>query len=188
MAITHLYLVRHGETEWNQSLRLQGHLDSPLTDKGWDQAKQAARLLEGTELSAIYTSDLGRCNDTAQLIANRHQLSLTQLPGLRERHFGPLQGMQLTEMTAQQLALCNLHVDSSPDATPQGGESVRDVWHRSEQTLADIAGNHVDQAVAVVTHGSVLAILLQGLASLPLHPVRSGHYENGSVVGLAWAH
>ncbi|TCI04944.1 histidine phosphatase family protein [Corallincola luteus] len=188
MATTDIYLVRHGETTWNQTQRLQGHLDSPLTQRGKQQAKQAAELLQTTCLAAVYSSDLARCSHTAQCIAAQHKLPLTTLSGLRERHFGPLQGMQLTDMDHHQLALCNLHVDGSPDAAPLGGESVREVWQRSQNTLAEIVKPHVNQAIVVVTHGSVLAILLQGLAAKPLHPVRTGYYENGAVVGLQWQH
>ena len=71
MESTDVIVVRHGQTQWNTERRFQGHHDSPLTQKGISQAEALARRLAKERLSALYSSDLGRARQTAELIAER---------------------------------------------------------------------------------------------------------------------
>ncbi|MCK5736060.1 MAG: histidine phosphatase family protein, partial [Spirochaetaceae bacterium] len=89
---TTLVLIRHGETEWNQTGRYQGHADSPLTSRGLAQARAVAQVLDGETFDAFYSSDLGRAKRTARIIADkvgRHYLTDSRL---REQHYGLMQG------------------------------------------------------------------------------------------------
>jgi alpha-ribazole phosphatase len=86
--MTKIILVRHGLTVWNHELRYQGHADVPLAEEGHRQAEKLAKRLAKENLSAVYASDLGRASQTAQAVANQHQLPVTLLPALRERAYG----------------------------------------------------------------------------------------------------
>lgn len=83
-----LLLVRHGETEWNQQMRFQGQTDIPLNAKGLEQAESIATRLQHEPLQAIYSSDLRRAWQTAEVIARYHELSPIPHPDLREMSYG----------------------------------------------------------------------------------------------------
>ena len=93
MKSTLIYVVRHGETEWNLIGKQQGHMDSPLTDRGIQQANALANGLVNRGIEFIYSSDLGRAFKTAKLISARLELPVQTDKRLRERHLGSLQGL-----------------------------------------------------------------------------------------------
>jgi len=95
-----IYLIRHGETDWNSERRFQGQTDIPLNKKGKLQANLLAQRIfnEGVRFSALYSSDLARAKETAEIIASYHNLQVGLINGLRERFFGNLQGVTIDEI------------------------------------------------------------------------------------------
>ncbi|MFJ4224956.1 histidine phosphatase family protein [Microbacterium sp. NPDC089695] len=93
----HLFLVRHGQTRWNQERRLQGQLDSPLTDEGLRQAESVADSLVGHDVTMVCSSPLGRALRTAIVIAERLGVDLVEVPELAEIHHGELAGLTWDE-------------------------------------------------------------------------------------------
>src|SRR5438477_2725836 len=93
-----LFAVRHGETEWNLERREIGQLDSHLSPRGILQAQRLAKRLSGINFDALYTSDLGRAVQTAEIIGLECHKSVTVDAGLRERHMGVFQGLTEEEM------------------------------------------------------------------------------------------
>lgn len=93
-----LYLVRHGETEWNALKKIQGHADIPLNAKGQQQARQAAKRFKNIKFAAIYSSDLLRAKHTAEIIALEHAMAVVASKMLRERSFGKYEGSTREEM------------------------------------------------------------------------------------------
>ena len=87
-----LYLVRHGETEWNKSGMVMGQSDSPLTETGLEQAKTTARELKDIHFDAIFSSDLHRAKRTAEIIKLERQLAIQTSKALRERTYGSWEG------------------------------------------------------------------------------------------------
>ena len=83
--MANILLIRHGETDWNREKRLQGYLDIGLNSIGVEQAKLLAKVLATESIDVAYASDLSRAYDTAQTIANHHQLEVKQDALLRER-------------------------------------------------------------------------------------------------------
>ena len=96
-----LILVRHGETEWNAQRRYQGHSDVPLSALGRRQAARAAERLAALKIDAVYTSDLGRALETAEIIAEQRGLEVCAEPRLRELNFGVFEGLTFDEAQAQ---------------------------------------------------------------------------------------
>src|SRR5213078_2372373 len=95
--MTTLLLVRHGETDWNAAGRLQGHTDRPLSDYGREQARRLADELSSEGVDAIYTSDLARARETAEIVAERLHLPVVLDPDLREKNWGTWEGLTSVE-------------------------------------------------------------------------------------------
>ena len=150
--MTTFLLARHGETDWNAQRRVQGHSDTPLNETGRAQAVALATTLEGTELDAIYSSDLARARETARVVADRLGLPVRQLPELRERNFGSWEGLTDTEI-----------LERFPDAksgTWGDGETKEEMTKRVLRALRRIADAHPSGRVLVVTHGGPVRSLL----------------------------
>jgi len=136
--VTTLLLVRHGETDWNAEGRLQGHTDRPLSDFGRRQARQLAEALEGEELEAIYSSDLARARETAEIVGERLGLPVELDPDLREKDWGTWEGLTSVER----------------DRVEFVGESTGAHRERILAALRQISERHPGEArILVVTHG-----------------------------------
>jgi probable phosphoglycerate mutase len=128
--VTRIVAVRHGETVWNAEMRMQGQLDTALSERGRRQAARAAEALAGEGIEAIVSSDLVRAFDTAAAIADRVGLPVATDPGLRERSFGMFQGYTYAEIDARwpdQAARWRRHDPSSPRRRRAWSTSTRAV-------------------------------------------------------------
>ena len=96
--VMELLLVRHGETDWNRDRRFQGHADPPLNETGRAQARALADELAGEVIDAVYTSDLARARETAEILAARLGAEVVPLRELREIDVGEWQGLTWTEI------------------------------------------------------------------------------------------
>jgi broad specificity phosphatase PhoE len=141
--VTTLLLVRHGETDWNADGRLQGQTDRPLSDFGRRQARELGEQLKSEELEseklvAIYSSDLARARETAEIVGERLGLPVVLDPDLREKDWGTWEGLTAVER----------------DRVEFVGESTEVHQERMLQALRRIAELHPgDDRVLVVTHG-----------------------------------
>ena len=138
--MTTLLLIRHGETDWNAEGRLQGHTDRPLNDFGRRQARALAERLAGDGITAVYSSDLSRALETAEILAARLELPVVTDPDLRERNWGSWEGLTGTERDG---------VEYVGEANDAHGERVLGAVRR-------IAEQHPGESVVVVTHGGSL--------------------------------
>ena len=102
--MTTLLLARHGETDWNRELRIQGSSDIELNELGRQQAQFLAQELTDVDLDAIYSSDLSRARATAAAVAATHGLEVTLDPRLRERSFGSWEGLTREDVSASRRA------------------------------------------------------------------------------------
>ena len=156
---THFFLIRHGETVWNLEKRFQGQKDSPLSEKGRQQANKLGEHFKQIDIQALYSSDLGRAVLTAEPIAANKSLPLKTLTSLRERSFGIFEGRCREEARAENPeAFEAWNLGSFSEVVP-GGESRQSLCERVIGALEDIAAAHQQQSVAVVTHGGVLSSL-----------------------------
>jgi alpha-ribazole phosphatase len=150
---TLIYLVRHGETQWNRDARIQGQLDIPLNEEGIKQARLLAKRFVKVDLDAIYASDLSRAINTAEIVAGVKGLSVEAAPQFREIDFGLWQGMTWQEID-KEYPESRRQMEISPEtAHPPKGESWSDVADRVFKGLDDIAGKWPEGNVMVVSHG-----------------------------------
>jgi probable phosphoglycerate mutase len=168
--VTILLLVRHGETDWNADGRLQGQTDRPLSDFGRRQARQLAEELDGETIEAIYSSDLARARETAEIVGERVGLAVALDPGLREKDWGTWEGLTAVER----------------DRVEFVGESTEAHRERILQTLRRISERHPgDGRVLVVTHGGSMRRVQTAALGMALPVVENcGRWlcacENGS--------
>ncbi|XP_010490915.1 PREDICTED: metal-independent phosphoserine phosphatase-like [Camelina sativa] len=157
--VTEIVLVRHGETTWNAAGRIQGQIESELNEVGQKQAGAIAeRLGKEARPVAVYSSDLKRAKDTALMIAKTCFCpEVTEVPDLKERHVGSLQGLYWTEGAEKEPEAYSAFFSSQNDLEiPGGGESFDQLCDRSMNALEKIAKKHKGKRVIVVTHGGVL--------------------------------
>ncbi len=170
-----LVMLRHGQTDFNFGSRMQGQLDSALTELGRAQAVAAAEVLGKTQPLLIVSSDLHRAYDTAIKLGERTGLPVHADPRLRETHLGDWQGMTHSEIDAD---APGARLAWREDATwaPHGGESRVDVAARSLPLVVELVSgepewggtNEPDRPVVLVAHGGLIAALSAALLRLPV--------------------
>ena len=152
--IIKFFLARHGQTQWNVLKRLQGRLDSPMTEQGLTQAKQLATSVASNNIELIISSPLPRAKTTAQICQKQLNLPLYFNEQLIERDFGSWQG-QLFDSLTEQAHFKDVFFKVNQHAPPQG-ETGLQCAQRFEQALQQIANNYRQQHILVVTHGDML--------------------------------
>ncbi|HZC92852.1 MAG TPA: glucosyl-3-phosphoglycerate phosphatase [Mycobacterium sp.] len=175
MTTRRLVMLRHGQTDFNLGSRMQGQLDTELTELGRVQAVAAAEALAKHQPLRIVSSDLRRAYDTAVALGERTGLPVQVDRRLRETHLGDWQGMTHAEIDA---VAPGARLAWRDDATwaPHGGESRVDVAARSVPLIADlIAGepewgavDEPERPVVLVAHGGLIAALTAALLALPV--------------------
>lgn len=181
MDATELILVRHGETEWNQQQILQGHADSPLTTAGVAQAHVVGQRIAQLNPEIIYSSDLGRAYTTAQIVATYHPKPIRPEQSLRERCLGIFQGFSWPQIQQQFPQVYQEYNRHSPDYVIPEGESYLQFVQRVMAGVEQIAVQHPQQKVLVVTHGGVIGALIRQILSIPYSAPRRFSLKNTSV-------
>ncbi len=166
MTLKRLVLWRHGETDYNAALRMQGHLDSQLTATGLNQARRAARLLAQLKPEVLMTSDLSRAGDTAAVLAAETGMPLQVDKRLRETHLGKWQGLTHAEVEALYPGGIQTW-RGNPECAPPGGETRVEVAERAAQVVAEIDAAGPGSAV-LCTHGGLIAGLTPLLLGMPV--------------------
>jgi broad specificity phosphatase PhoE len=166
--MTELYLVRHGETDWNRQHRIQGLTDIPLNATGRRQARAAGKLLSRRNWNGIYASPLSRASETASIIAGQTGLAEPHpVDALVERNYGEAEGLNFIEIDKRY-----------PDRSEvPGQESRADVIARVVPALRELAAAHAGESLIVVSHGGAIRAML--MAADP--DGRHGMITNGSV-------
>jgi broad specificity phosphatase PhoE len=157
--VTTLLLVRHGETDWNRDGRWQGHANTPLNERGREQARALSDQLGGEPIAAVYASTLRRAYATAEPIAAAHGLAVVRDPRLNEINQGEWEGLRPAEIV---LRWADLHArwEREPLAVRlPGGETLEEVQARVLAALADVALAWAGRTVCVVAHKVSLAAI-----------------------------
>jgi probable phosphoglycerate mutase len=154
--VTELLLVRHGETDWNRDRRFQGHADPPLNDAGREQARALAEELAGERIDFVYTSDLVRAHETAEIVAARLGADVVARSELREIDVGDWEGLTWPEIEER-------HPEGARSWHEHGhgwksGETYDQLGERIIAALRRIAADHPAQRVLVVGHGGTVRV------------------------------
>lgn len=150
-----LWLLRHGQTDWNQYRRWQGHTDIPLNAEGMKQAGRTALRLRAERFDAVYASDLGRARMTAKLACPDAPLILE--PRLREVRFGIMEGKSWDDMTAEEQGIVSAWWRRPYENRLPDGESMQDLHDRLVAWRSELPAHG---RFLVVTHGGPIRCLL----------------------------
>jgi broad specificity phosphatase PhoE len=186
--MTRLWLVRHGQTDWNVQGRWQGQAPDapPMNAAGVDQVEALSEHLDGVRFTALYCSDLLRARQTADILARRTGLAVVPDARLREIALGEWEGMLGAEIEQRYpLELAQRLVDPVR-SRPPSGETVEEMAVRLREALDDIAGRHPDDEVLIITHGLAMATVLCLASALPLERVFDHLPDNAQPTLLTW--
>ena len=168
MQPTRLIIIRHGETEWNLEGRIQGHMDSPLTESGRAQAEAIAGRLQTEEVNALYSSDLGRAYTTAQFVSHKTGQDILTDKRLRELHLGNFEGLTEEEVRKRFPEDYVYLKNPEPGYIYPGGESKEQFSVRVISCLEELMGKHQGEQIVVITHGGALSRLIRYTFGMPV--------------------
>jgi broad specificity phosphatase PhoE len=159
--MTIVYLVRHGESDFNRRGIFRGTIDVPLNEHGGLQAEALGRALAKTSLSAVYSSPLGRAVDTAHAVALHHDLEVTIDPHFTNIRLGIWQGKPKAEVAVQFPHEWSLWTKSPEKLLIPEGESLGEIRDRAwERVVQLVQREHVGEQIAIVTHRSIIKVIL----------------------------
>ena len=182
-----LYMMRHGETDWNKQGRIQGSADIPLNDYGIALAEQTrdGMRAEGIHFDHVFTSPYVRARETARIIGGVKEEELKVRETIREMSFGSFEGVRLSEVrTNPKYHDFNLYFEDPVHYVPQGtAESYKEVFSRTRAFLKEdiLPLEGQCEAALVVCHGAILRALLSIIGKLPLEEYWNIHQPNCSV-------
>ena len=172
-----IYLVRHGETDWNQAGLLQGQTDIALNAQGLEQAREAAERLKEVPFEIAFCSPLIRAKRTAETIIGDRKITLTTDERLRELNFGPWEGVDIRTIKD---AASQPFTNPGSYIPPEGAESFAQLYKRSgefvDQVLLPLEGTY--ETVLVVAHGGVNRSILNPVLNIPVDDFWRMHMGN----------
>jgi len=184
-----LFLMRHGETAWNNQKRVMGRLDVPLNREGTAQTKRVAKLLPDLEIHAIYSSPLKRALDTALILAGSQNLTVETDANLTEVAFGRWEGYRFEELIKDKAY--HRFLRNPLTAAVPGGETIPGVQQRGLKALRRATRECPNSRLLFVSHGDVIRAILCHYLKLPLGEFRRLRIDNGSLsaveIDASWA-
>jgi alpha-ribazole phosphatase len=166
-----IFLIRHGQTDWNVQMRFQGREDVPLNAEGKKQALQLSCHLADEKFAAFFTSPLSRAVETARIVAAKHDLTPCPIDGLKEIDFGRWEGLTYDEMNEDERVHLNrwfLDPNSSP---PPEGESFGQFRERICQSylriLKMVPKAPPETKIGIVTHAGAIKALVASVLQIP---------------------
>ncbi|MFP2506213.1 MULTISPECIES: 2,3-diphosphoglycerate-dependent phosphoglycerate mutase GpmB [Buttiauxella] len=176
-----VYLVRHGETQWNAQRRIQGQSDSALTEKGERQAEQVAERVKTLGITHVIASDLGRTRRTAEIIAQACGVDITLDARLRELDMGVLERRNLDTLSEEEESWRRQLVNGTADGRIPEGESMLEMSERMHAALNACLDLPVGSRPLLVSHGMALGCLVSTILGLPAWAERRLRLRNCSI-------
>lgn len=181
----HVCVTRHGETDWNIAGILQGWHDVPINEAGRRQSRELAAALAGAGFASVWSSPLARARETADIVAEALGLpSPFCHDGLKERHFGAIQGVPKAELAEQDPLLLQQILRRNPAAHFEDGETMDEFAERVLGAVSDIGARHAGERALVITHGWVMDVITRHVGGLPRSAILNLKRKNGESVWL----
>lgn len=189
MAQRHLYILRHGQTDYNLNHKIQGRgINAPLNDTGRWQASRVAEVLREKPLERLYSSGLVRAIQTAEAIEEVKGLQNTPHTELDEMDFGRLEGLDYNDDQVELQWMLQEWSKGNGEARVTGGESAIEVFERANTKFQDLlAGAGPDESLAFVLHGRLIRILMSQWMGLGYEGMSRFAHHNACINYLKWA-
>lgn len=155
-----IYIVRHGQTEWNLLGKTQGHGNSDLTPKGIEQAELLADSMTKYPIDYIYSSDLGRAYQTAEIIGNKLNIEVEKTEALREMNFGTWEGRIIKDIIEEDPELYKMWRNEPHLAKIPQGETLSQIKERTDAFIKEINEKYDEKHIVLVTHSLCARIML----------------------------
>lgn len=179
-----IYLTRHGQTEWNLEGRVQGFLDSPLTEKGINDAKKLGKRLEDVDFDIAFSSTSKRAIDTAKNILNDRNVELLNVEEIREINVGEWEGMLYTDITKNHEEDFKIYKEQPENYIPKNkGEDYKTLENRVKSFLDSLKTKDYEN-VLVVTHGLTSIVLLNLIEGNEIKDIRKREIPLGTALSL----
>jgi len=179
--MTRLFLVRHGQSEWNAAGRIQGQIDIQLDETGCRQAELIADRLAAEPVAAVYSSPLLRAKSTAEAIADRFHLPVQLDLRLMEYDFGVISGSTWHEVVENHPEFASRWLED-PWAVPVADSEGRvNFAARVMSAMQDILAQHPAEQVVVVAHGGTFGVYLTAMLGMDLNRRHPFHFGNTSL-------
>lgn len=174
-------IIRHGETEWNVAMRLQGNGDSELTLKGISQVELLAKALRSQKYDVLISSNQKRALRTAEILNQYQGLTIIENSAFRERNFGIMEGLTREEIVKNYPKIYARYKKRKTQFQIPEGESLVQFYQRVTDGLIKITQTHQAKKILLVTHGGVLDCALRMTLDIPLGTGRRFSIYNASV-------
>lgn len=186
--LKNIYLIRHGETDWNRDKRFQGQTDIPLNQTGREQASSLVSLMNQLKIEAAFSSDLSRAYETAQIALSDSRLTIIKDYRLRETNIGCAEGLTYEEIVEQfgedALTKWRSYEEHNMDYKYENGESKRQMMIRIRDTVLETSQASNKNNIAIFCHGMVMRAMTFAFQQ----GVDWDHqiFSNGSVHHFTW--
>lgn len=154
------YIVRHGQTNWNILGKTQGHGNSDLTQKGIEQAEELSKNMLNYPIDYIYTSDLGRAVQTAEIIGKNLGLEVNKTEQLREMGFGAWEGLLIDEIKKDYKDVYDVWRNKPHLVNIPGGETLHLIQDRVDTFIKDLNEKYNNKHIVLVTHSVTVRVML----------------------------
>lgn len=182
---TYVCVARHGETDWNIAGILQGWTDVPINEQGRRQAYELVGSFSHAKFSRVYSSPLIRSLETAEIIARSLRLDPPEChEGLKERHFGVIQGIPKSELADLNPVLLQQILKRNPATDFEQGESMDEFADRVLDAIISIARPNAGKRILAITHGWVMDVITRHIANRPRSTILNMKRKNGECVWL----
>jgi broad specificity phosphatase PhoE len=185
MADTLIYLIRHGETEYNRLDRIQGRgIDAPLNEAGERQAREVGAWLNTANVDVAVSSSLLRARQTAAIAMGMALNEIEAIADLDELSYGAMEGIPVNEQSGALADLYDAWARGELQIPPPDGETPIQVFERASGAVHRLIDAYPGKTLAVFTHGRTLRILVSGLIGLGLRNMRDIPHQNGCIYKL----
>lgn len=174
-----IFLLRHGETEWNREERTQGRSnDIELAEAGIMQAKSLARRLKEEKIDLFFSSGLRRAFKTASIIAREHEEEVRIIDELGEINFGCFEGLRFSEIGEKYSEILNVWRETPHLAKIPGGETIVELKERALKKFIEIVRENEDKNILIVSHGITIKVLVAALMGIDLGNIHKIRQDN----------
>ena len=182
-----IYIIRHGETEYNKMHRMQGRgIDASLNKEGRSQAEAICNFMKDKAITKIVTSSLKRAIETANPLSEELKIKLETFKDLDEMNFGVLEGKPFKDVIEDLKYLQTQWSSGNLQIAPEAGENPIEVFDRAGSKIMNVIETSKDQQIIFMIHGRLIRILLSEFLGLGLKNMHEIEHQNGSINHLSW--